>query len=114
MWFWHKKEKDQHSLCFISFFQALGLLVYCGLVALLIWNGNKWFGTVPNYIGPLLFLTLFTTSALVSALIVLGYPFLLLWEKKKTKDAIKLVGYTAAWSVFFVLLIILLILFFRF
>ena|SRR3989338_7803035 len=108
-----KKKKDECSLCFISFVQATGLLIYCGLVALLIWNGNKWFGKVPNYIGPLLFLTLFTTSALVCALIVLGYPFYLLWEKKKTHDAIKLVSYTAFWSVLFVLTIIYVILAFR-
>ena len=56
---------------------------------------SKWFGKVPNYIGPLLFLTLFTTSAMVTALIVLGYPFYLLWVEKKTLDVIKVVSYTA-------------------
>lgn len=81
----------------VGFLQALGLTIYCGLVSLIFWQGNRLFGNVPNYLGPLLFLIIFTTSALVSALITLGYPFLLFWEKKQTKEALKLVGYTACW-----------------
>lgn len=98
--FWKKKEK--HSLGFIAFFQALGLFIYCMLVAVLLWNGNKWFGRVPTFTGPLLFLTLFSTSALVCGLIVGAYPFILFWEKKKTKEAVKLVIFTALWLLFFV------------
>lgn len=96
------KKKEKYSLGFIAFFQALGLLLYCSLVAVLIFNGNRWFPRITNFTGPLLFLTLFSTSALVCGLIVGSYPFLLFWEKKKTKEAIKLVIYTALWAVFFV------------
>lgn len=94
------------SLDFIAFLQALGLTAYCSLVATIIWRGNQWFGTLPNYFGPFLFLVLFTTSALVSAIITLGYPFIL-WQKKQTKQAIRLVLYTAAWLVGFTLLSLL-------
>lgn len=97
--------KKKYSLCFISFLQALGLTLYCSLVGLIFWQGNKWFGTVPNFWGPLLFLILFVFSAVISALIVLGYPFILFWEKKQTKESLKLVLYTAFWLVFFILLI---------
>lgn len=94
------------SLPMIGFFQAIGLTVYCSLVSILFWQGNKLFGNVPNYFGPFLFLIIFTTSALISALITLGYPFLLFWEKKQTKEALKLVGYTAGWLVLIAVLIL--------
>ena len=105
-----KNKKCSFSLGFIAFFQALGLFLYCSLIAVLFWKGNAWFGPVPNYIGPLLFLTLFVTSALICALLVLGYPFILFWEEKKTREAVKLVGYTAVWLAFFILVILFTIL----
>lgn len=100
---WFGKKKEKFSLGFIAFFQAVGLVLYCSLVATLLFNGNRLFGKMTNFTGPLLFLTLFSTSALICALIVGSYPFMLFWEKKKTKEAIKLVIYTAVWAVFFVL-----------
>ncbi|OGG03394.1 hypothetical protein A2W14_07505 [Candidatus Gottesmanbacteria bacterium RBG_16_37_8] len=101
--------KKRFSLGFIAFFQSLGLFLYCSLVAVIFWKGNSWFGRVPNYIGPLLFLTLFTTSALVCGFLVLGYPFLLIWERKKPIEAMKLIGFTVLWSMLFVLSILFLI-----
>lgn len=95
------------SLCCVAFLQALGLIFYCGLIGLIFWQGNHWFGTVPNFWGPLLFLILFVASALISALIVLGYPFILFWEKKQTTKALRLVLCTTAWLTSFVLLFIL-------
>lgn len=100
--------KIKYSLGFIAFLQALGLVSYCSLIALLFWKGNQWFGRVPNYFGPLLMLTVFTTSALVSAVITLSYPFIL-WQKKHINEAVKLTIYTAGWLVFFTLLFITLI-----
>lgn len=99
------------SLPFIGFLQALGVVLYCGLVALFFWKGNEVFGVAPNYLGPLLVLLLFVFSALVCALIVLGYPITLFWEKKETGKALRLVTYSALWIFFFLLslLIILLI-----
>lgn len=95
------------SLPFIAFWQALGLVIYCGLVGLLFWRGEQWFGPARFFLGPVLFLVLFVVSALISALIVLGYPFVLFWEKKKTIEALKLVIYTTAWMMFFIFLIAL-------
>ena len=104
--------KEKTSLGFISFLQALGLAFYCGLIAILFWKGNQLFGNTPNFWGPALFLIVFTTSALVSALLVLGYPFFLFWQKKQTQKAIRLVGYTAAWLVGFILFALLLVIIF--
>jgi len=81
--------------------QALGLVIYCGLVGLLFWRGETWFGPMYTFLGPVLLLVVFVASALISALIALGHPFILFWEKKQTAKALKLVIYTAAWLVFF-------------
>lgn len=94
------------KLFLIAFYQALGLTAYCSLVAILFWRGNQLFGRVPNYLGPLLFLILFAVSALICGFITLTKPFLLIWEEKKTKAAIKLIAYTAGWLVLFTLLLL--------
>src|SRR4030042_823170 len=78
------KKKKNFSVPFIAFFQALGLLFYCGLVGLLFWRGEKWFGPISYYWGPLFFLVLFIVSALICALIAFGYAFILFWERKQT------------------------------
>lgn len=99
--------KRNLSLEFIAFLQALGLLAYCSLVAIIFWNGNRWFGNVTGYFAPLLALVLFTTSALVSSLLTLGYPALLLWQKKQPAQALRLVSYTTGWLILFTLFVIL-------
>jgi uncharacterized membrane protein YidH (DUF202 family) len=101
------KKKEKLSLKLIAFYQALGLIVYCGLVSLLFWRGGNLFGPSPSFLGPLLVIVLFSTSALIATLLTLGYPFVLFWEKKQTMQALKLVGYTAVWLVFFIVVVIL-------
>jgi len=93
--------------CFISFIQALGLSIYCGIVALLIWQGENLFGKMTSFWGPVLFLVLFAASALICGLIVLGYPIYLFWQKKERVLALKIIGYTAGWLVFFIILLII-------
>jgi len=67
------------------------------------------FGPPFTFLGPTLFLVLFVASALISALLILGYPFILFWEEKKTIEALKLVGYTITWLAFYILLILLIL-----
>jgi hypothetical protein len=105
-------EDKKTSPILISFLQALGAALYCGLVALFFWRGESWFGETTGFWGPVLILVLFVTSALISALLVLGYPIILFWEKKKTSEAIRLVAYTTGWLVLFVLVIIAFLAFF--
>jgi len=95
------------SLRLIGFYQALGLTTYCSLVAILFWQGNQLFGRVPNYLGPFLFLILLVVSALICAFISLAYPIILFWEKKQTREALKLIGITALWLLFFLFLLLL-------
>jgi hypothetical protein len=98
------------SLGFIALLQATGITLYCFLVALLMFNGAKWFGPMPNFLGPVLFLMLFVVSAAICAIIFGGYAFILFWEEKKTRLAIKLVAYTTAWLALFTLIILTLLL----
>lgn len=100
-------RKQKLSLSFIAFLQALGLVAYCSLVGYFMWQGENIFGPPYTFLGPAMFLVLFVVSALISALLILGYPFILFWEKKQLIKALKLVVYTIAWLVFFVLLFIL-------
>ena len=102
---YNKFMKNNPSLSFIAFFQALGLILYCGLVGMVIWRGEKWFGKMNNLFGPILFLALFVVSSLICSLITLTYPFLIFWDEKNTKKALKLLGYTALWLVLFVLVL---------
>jgi len=57
-----------------------------------------------NYLGPILMLSIFTVSALISAIITLGYPFYIWQKKKKLKEAIKIVVFTCLWMIGFIIL----------
>ncbi len=107
--FWFRKKEERSSLPFIAFLQATGLVIYCSLIGLLIWRGNELFGPPFTFLGPAMFLVLFVVSAMISALIVLGYPFILFWEKKQAMKALRLAIYTAAWLAFYTLLFILIL-----
>ncbi|MFH1602147.1 MAG: hypothetical protein ABIB61_04280 [Candidatus Shapirobacteria bacterium] len=109
MFRWFRKK--DYPLRKIALYQALALLGYCGLVGIIFWKGNSWFAA-PGYFGPVFVLLLFAVSALICGLIVFSFPFYLFWEKKETKQALRLVGYTALWALLFVFLFILLMLIF--
>ncbi|MBU1089113.1 hypothetical protein KKA02_04535, partial [Patescibacteria group bacterium] len=51
-------------------------------------------------------LILFVVSALISALLTLGYPFILFWKKKQTVKAIKLVISTTIWLIAYIFIIL--------
>src|SRR3989338_1495741 len=89
----------------IGLAQALGVVAYCSFIGVFFWKANEWFGEPPEYIGPVLMLTLLSTSALICALITLAYPAFLIWKKNQLVKALKLIGFTAAWMVLFVVLI---------
>ncbi|PIZ43765.1 hypothetical protein COY33_00940 [candidate division WWE3 bacterium CG_4_10_14_0_2_um_filter_42_7] len=88
---------------FISFLQASGLVSYCLLIGTFVFNSEGIFGKMTNSAGPALFLILFVTSALISALIVLGYPIYIFFDKKQVGESLKLIGLTTFWLFFFVI-----------
>lgn len=91
------------SLGFIAFLQALGLALYISAVGTFLWNGENWFGQTPNFPIIILLIGIFTTSALISALITLGYPTYLIFKKREFSKALKLTLYTAIWLIFFII-----------
>lgn len=99
---------NKNNLWLVGFLQATGLAVYCGLVSILIWNGNHLFGRITDFRGPLLFLILFVASALISGILTLGYPFVL-WQRKDSDNALKLVFYTAGFLVLYAVLAVVLL-----
>lgn len=77
--------------------QALGVVGYCALVGMLFWKGQELFGKMDQYWGPVLFLLIFSVSALVCGLLVFYQPYRLFMLEKKREEAAKLVLYTTGW-----------------
>ena len=78
----------------LGLLQAIGVTVYCGLVGLIMFNGEKIFGQMKSFIGPIAFLTMFCASVLICGLLVFKKPYELFFDGKK-KEAINVVVYTA-------------------
>jgi len=86
--------------------QSILLTFYIFLVGLIMSNGNKLFGPMDRVpiLAPLLMLSLFIFSAIISATLVLGYPFYIFWVKKNLDRAAKIIGFTVLWLFIFILI----------
>lgn len=93
--------------------QALLLGIYITLVGLFIWNANHILGPINNFSGPILFLLLFSTSALICGLIVFYKPYKLFMNGKKT-EALRVVIATTVGLFIMLLLVLSGILFLKF
>lgn len=83
----------------IGLLEATGFILYTILVGSIMINGNKWFGSMPNILGPMLFLSLFVVSGIISA------AFYLFWEKKNFRLAAKIVAISTFWLILFIILL---------
>ncbi|PIP51821.1 hypothetical protein COW80_04025 [Candidatus Beckwithbacteria bacterium CG22_combo_CG10-13_8_21_14_all_01_47_9] len=72
----------------IAFIQALGVIGYCSLIAMIFWQ-----------------LTILSTSAMICGLLVFAYPVKLYLKTKKYEQSLKIVFMTSVWLVVFSLLI---------
>lgn len=86
-----------------SLINAVGVFVYVMLVVLVMTNGEKIFGQMENFWGPVAFLLLFVFSALVCGLLVFGRP-IYLWFDNNKKEAVKMLLFTAV-NLFVILLL---------
>jgi hypothetical protein len=99
----------------VSLLQSVGLITYVILVGTLIYNAPRIFGPMNTFMGPVLFLTLFVSSALICAIISLAYPIWVFLEKKDlpahaaTKKAVSVVIYEALFMVLFSIVLLLLL-----
>jgi hypothetical protein len=91
----------------VAFLQALGVVAYIALIATIFSQGERWFGNQPDpqFLAPLLMLTLLSTSAMICGLIVFAYPVKLYLKTKKYEQPLKIVLMTAAWLAVFSLVI---------
>jgi hypothetical protein len=84
------------KLVWRGFLNAIGVVTYVSCVALVMQNGEKIFGKMHNLLGPISFLLLFIMSASITSGLVLGKPFILFFENRKS-EAVKLFIYTICW-----------------
>ena len=88
-----------------SFINSLLTLIYITIIATIIRNGNAIFGEMDNWLSPIAFLLMFTLSALVVGVLILGKPIMFYLDGKK-QEAVSLLVYTIAWVGAFTLLAI--------
>jgi len=101
--------KDK-NIILTSLISAVGVAVYVAVVSFLMSNGEKFFGKMDNFLGPVALLLLFVLSAAVTGALVLGQPAILFLDGRKA-EAIKLFLFSVGWllaitAVIFVALII--------
>ncbi len=91
------------KLCKISFLLSCGVTLYILGISWLLMNAENLFGTANKIWGPAIMLLLFVFSALVTGLLVLGYPVWLYLEQRK-KDAVRLLLCNVGWLFGFIFL----------
>ena len=94
------------KLIFISFLNAIGVAVYTTGVSFILRNGEKIFGKMDNFLGPVAFLLLFVLSAAITGILVFGRPVLLYFENRKT-EAITMFFYTIGWLFLMTLVVLI-------
>jgi len=90
-----KKTKEGMHIAWYGLMSAIGQVAYICLVASFMWFAGNFFPMVESEIfAAVLMLTLFVFSAVMSGLIVLGYPIYIAM-KGDIKKALILIGWTS-------------------
>lgn len=84
---------NKTKLSLIGFLQALGVVIYCSLIASLFWFFKIFSETPPEFWGTVLMLTLLVFSASVTGSLVFGYSAYLVLNQR-IKEALTLLAYT--------------------
>ena len=92
----------------IAFFQALAVIIYCGLVASFFWYMDKVSIAPPGFSGISLMLFLLVFSAAVTGFLVFGYPAYLALHNR-IKQALTVLGYTFLFSLLIIVILLLFI-----
>jgi hypothetical protein len=75
---------------------AILVLLYTSGVAWILFNGQRLFGKVTTFWGPLAVLMLVVVSATIVGTLVLGRPILLYLDGKRN-EALRFFGWTVGW-----------------
>lgn len=101
---------DKSSTGLVGFFQAMGVAIYCFLIASFFNYMERFSGMPdpPHALGALIMLLLLVVSATICGVLVFGYPVYLIL-RQNTKRAIKIIAYTITYSIaiFFITLAII-------
>ena len=98
------KDLGKEKPTTIGLCQALGVTVYCGLVAVLFNYLTKAIPSGPGFFGFFFMLVLLVFSAAVTGSVVFGYPAYLSLAKNKIKEALTILAFTLAFSLVIILL----------
>lgn len=90
----------------IGLLQALGLVVYCVLIAGMLNLFGKTIAAPVGFLGSVLILVLLVFSAAVTGSIVFGYPAYLFLKNKQVKEALLILAYTLLYCLAFIIIAI--------
>ena len=93
----------------LSLAQALGVVVYIALVALVMNNAERIFGKMDNILGMVAFLLLFTFSAAVVGSLIIGKPLTMFLGGQK-KEAVWHLIATLGWLFLFLIVVFIVLL----
>jgi len=93
----------------VGFYQALGALLYVGVVSILIRYLGNFGPDKPGFLGMMLMLFLLVFSAAMCGIIVFGYPAYL-GMHNRVKEALSVLGYTFMYSLFIIIILVFVIL----
>lgn len=91
-----------------SFVNSFCVLVYITIVATIMQNGEKIFGKTDGWFTPIAVLLLFTLSACVVVMLLLGKPLMLYLDNKK-KEAVSMITSSVAWLAIFTIIFLLIL-----
>ena len=103
-----KLLEGKYNPSLIGLLQAVGVLIYCGLIAVFFFSMSKT-TSQPEFIGFFLILALFVFSAAITGSLVFGYPVYLALVKNRIKEALTILAYTFLYSLIIILLTIIII-----
>jgi len=92
---WYNAGMKNSKVLFWAVVDALGVFIYISAVAFVMFNGEKFFGKINDFTGPLMILLLFVVSAVITGALFLGRPAYLYLNGLK-KEGIQLFFYTLA------------------
>lgn len=92
------------KLIFWAVVDSLGVWAYVSLVAFIMFNGEKLFGKINNFTGPMMILLLFVVSAIITAALFLGRPAYLYFNGMK-KEGTQLFFYSLVCLVIITLIV---------
>jgi hypothetical protein len=91
----------------VGLLQALGVAIYCGLVAAFMFNIQQIIPGRPGIAGVFLMLSLLVFSAAITGSLIFAYPIYLAVIKNKLQEAFTVLAFTLVFSLIFIVSTIL-------